>query len=95
MTIKIDDYQAPPREVRRGSPQGSVLGCLLYCITTQRLTLNLGEATTEYTNGAAVMLPINYKRNQTPGGVGLPAIVERGARIQHFNVEADNGEDET
>lgn len=38
MTIVIDGAKAKPAPIRRGSPQGSVLGCLLYCITTQSLT---------------------------------------------------------
>ena len=38
MTISIDGVQATPVPITRGSPQGSVLGCLLYCVTTQRLT---------------------------------------------------------
>lgn len=38
MTIRIDEHRPDPRLITRGSPQGSVLGCLLYCITTQLLT---------------------------------------------------------
>ena len=38
MTIKIGRTKAPPVPIRRGSPQGSVLGCLLYCVATQSLT---------------------------------------------------------
>ena len=41
MTIIIDGHKADPVAIKRGSPQGSVLGCLLYCITTQLLTRNL------------------------------------------------------
>ena len=41
MTIIIDGHKADPVHIKRGSPQGSVLGCLLYCITTQLLTRNL------------------------------------------------------
>ena len=38
MTISIDGHKAPPVKIERGSPQGSVLGCALYCVTTQLLT---------------------------------------------------------
>ena len=38
MTINIDGTKAEPVPIRRGSPQESVLGCLLYCVTTQSLT---------------------------------------------------------
>lgn len=40
-TIKIYEHRPEPHPITRGSPQGSVLGCLLYCITTQLLTCNL------------------------------------------------------
>ena len=41
MTITINGHKASPVKIERGSPQGSVLGCLLCCITTQQLTKNL------------------------------------------------------
>ena len=43
MTININGEGAatPFINITRGSPQGSVLGCLLYCVTTQSLTDDL------------------------------------------------------
>ena len=43
MTISINGEKAavPFKSITRGSPQGSVLGCLLYCVTTQSLTDDL------------------------------------------------------
>ena len=41
MRITIDGHTSEPVSIQRGSPQGSVLGCLLYCATTQRLTKEL------------------------------------------------------
>lgn len=38
MTITINGVRAPPVTIQRGSPHGSVLGCLLLCVTTQHLT---------------------------------------------------------
>ena len=38
MQITIDGHKAPPVPIQKGSPQGSVLGSLLYFATTQRLT---------------------------------------------------------
>ena len=41
MTICIEGHRPSPVPISRGSPQGSVLGCLLYCVTMQRLTWKL------------------------------------------------------
>ena len=41
MQIVIEGHKGTPVEIQRGSPQGSVLGCLLYCATTQNLTKGL------------------------------------------------------
>lgn len=41
MTISLDGHTPNPVPIRRGSPQGSVLGCLLYCITTQGIAEDL------------------------------------------------------
>ena len=43
MTISIDGFSATPVPINRGSPQGSVLGCLLYCVATQLLTHGLRD----------------------------------------------------
>ena len=47
MTITINGFKARPVKITRGSPQGSVLGCLLYCVTTQSLTKGLRERNSE------------------------------------------------
>lgn len=44
LRISINGQMPSPVPIQRGSPQGSVLGCLLYCVTTQRLTANLRRA---------------------------------------------------
>ena len=44
MKIKIGDYLTERQSIKVGSPQGSVLGCLLYCLVTQTLTTNLMHA---------------------------------------------------
>ena len=38
MSVTIDGVYCGTSKIIRGSPQGSVLGCLLYCVTTQSLT---------------------------------------------------------
>ena len=44
ITITIDGQSAGSVPIRRGSTQGSVLGCMLYCTTTQQLTKDLRVA---------------------------------------------------
>ena len=55
MSISIDGAKVPPVPIHRGSPQGSVLGCLLYCATTQKLTKDMwqprGEEGVQYFPG--------------------------------------------
>ena len=41
MGIKIDKTVYSTRDIRGGSPQGSILGCYLYCATTQQLNADL------------------------------------------------------
>ena len=43
MTMRMEGHCPTPVPILRGSPQGSVLGCLLYCITTQSFTDGLGH----------------------------------------------------
>ena len=43
MTLHIGEKNCGFRKIIRGSPQGSVLGCLFYCVTTQILTKNLSQ----------------------------------------------------
>ena len=60
MAITIDDEYCGFRDITRGSPQGSVLGCLLYCVTTQNLT-DRGETTANFPVRPMTTLP------DTPG----------------------------
>ena len=39
MKMKLGSYSSKAVEILRGSPQGSVMGCALYCATTQSLQL--------------------------------------------------------
>ena len=48
MTVSIDGCKGQPVPLLRGSPQGSVLGCLLYCVTTQFLTKDLRPEPVRY-----------------------------------------------
>ena len=41
MTININGHTPTPVPIDKGSPQGSVMGCMLYCATTQKLTAGL------------------------------------------------------
>ena len=60
MQISIDGHQAEAVPIQRGSPQGSVLGCLLYCATTQNLTKGLrGVVGTAGTRKPAVFMYVD------------------------------------
>ena len=54
MTISLGGHSARPVHISRGSPQGSVLGCMLYCVTTQLLTWDLRR---EQRLNSAVLTP--------------------------------------
>ena len=41
MRVKIGSTLSRPRKLKGGSPQGSILGCFLYCLTTRQLNKNL------------------------------------------------------
>lgn len=43
MRVRIGKHLSAPRTLKGGSPQGSILGCLLYCLTTQQIS---GKAAT-------------------------------------------------
>ena len=40
MRVKVGDVLSTARLLRGGSPQGSILGCLLYCLTTQQIGID-------------------------------------------------------
>ena len=44
MKVKLGDVLSDLRQLKGGSPQGSILGCLLYCVATQQIGANLGVA---------------------------------------------------
>lgn len=43
MQTRVNSTMGPRRTIAAGSPQGSILGCFLYCITTQQLGTGLAE----------------------------------------------------
>ena len=82
MTIRIGSARSTPRRILRGSPQGSVIGCMLYCVTTQ----NLGDPRADTRRGQPSMVP------PAPGPcaaiipvAGLPRIpTSRGSPLSFF-----------
>ena len=83
MTFSIDDFTPEAVPILRGSPQGSVLGCLLYCVTTQSLTDDLDDDGQQ----EAVMVDFyphdrrSWERNG-PGADGL--VLSTGGKLTSF-----------
>ena len=79
MSLTIQGVHCGERKIVRGSPQGSVLGCILYCITTQGLA---GSARTNHGQRDPVRPPSNDPREHQfhhppglpPGPVVLSAV---------------------
>ena len=92
MTIRIGSACSTPRKILRGSPQGSVIGCLLYCVTTQ----NLGDP-----RAAPQPTPTPEAEDGLPPpptvslhGPGLPRIpAERGGNLEFFRDTASDDSD--
>lgn len=74
MRIRIGNTQSEPRPIDRGSPQGSVLGCMLYCVATQWIT--------KQRPGDDFQMAPDRPRPRAPSierGAGMARIPEEGA----------------
>ena len=91
MTINVDGHTAAPVGIVRGSPQGSVLGCLLYCVTTQRLTKDLTGGRVQ---PALVDRQVAPRRPVSPDGVRPAAIPEDGEPVRYFPQLSDTEDEE-
>ena len=82
MTFSIGDFTPEAVPILRGSPQGSVLGCLLYCVTTQSLTDDLGGDDPE-----EVVVIDFYPRDRGAwerSGPGADGLIATGGRLTSF-----------
>ena len=91
MTISIYGINGGEKSIVRGSPQGSVLGCLLYCVTTQALTDGLGEP-----NGAGAVIatpePVDVEFGDEASG--FPMRQDQAATFRFFpDAESDSEDD--
>ena len=91
MTISINGINGGEKSIVRGSPQGSVLGCLLYCVTTQALTDGLGEP-----NGAGAVIatpePVDVEFGDEASG--FPMRQDQAATFRFFpDAESDSEDD--
>ena len=90
MTIKIGSHKADPVPINIGSPQGSVLGCLLYCVATQTLTKELAvvpapAGSTARTTGEAAVAD----RRVAPAPVPTD-----GVEVRYFPQDSEGEEDD-
>ena len=98
MSININGVNCGERCIIRGSPQGSVLGCLLYCITTQTLTV---APTTEEINVLNQPMatddppPVNLSEDSQPEGWPRAAGHLAAGRLRFFpGSDSDGGSSE-
>ena len=89
MTIRIGEHEAHPVDITKGSPQGSVLGCLLYCVTTQKLTYNLKLPAA--VSPEEVPIP-NSRPQRSASSATLPAVPPRGRPVQYFPQDSSDEE---
>ena len=82
MSVTIDGVFCGTKPIVRGSPQGSALGCLLYCINTQNLAER--EAIWARANLPPSSTPPNAANSSTPvvfeGSLSTPT-ARRGSRF--------------
>ena len=91
MAIKLGQYSSKPVALRRGSPQGSVLGCILFCIATQMIAGD-GEFTERQERvGRLVRGPPVPPSPDDHLGVGLPTERER---IRFFPGDESSSDEE-
>ena len=95
MMMRLGDSSSDLVKILRGSPQGSVLGPILYCATTQRLVGP--ERGSEDERGA--LEPLDGPReqeNETPGVElrGIPARVGTSVRFFPLDLEDSDGSEE-
>ena len=97
MTIRLGSAKSEFKSILRGSPKGSVLGCALYCATTQNLDDprgppdDPGRVRAEAPPSPAPRIPASDFDD--PGLAPIPTIP--GGRIRFFsqNSESDSSED--
>ena len=91
MTIRIGEFSANPRTITKGSPQGSVLGSMLYCTATQLLTeeLRLGRAVERPPRS-----PQAGHLADQPQVPGIPTVPDRvGDAVRFFPQDSSDEED--
>ena len=70
MRVRTGKLLSDPRNLNGGSPQGSILGCFLYCIATQQLNLDLVDTSAandaRERPGEPNIAPVEDRANLTP-----------------------------
>ena len=91
MSLTLQGIHCGTRDIIRGSPQGSVLGCLLYCITTQHLTERV--AVRELNNqGEPHTTNVPTEVRFDNDDVGVPMGVQRPAEYRFFPGSGSDGD---
>lgn len=70
LRVKVgQSFLSVPRLLKGGSPQGSILGCYLYCAATQQIGLDLAKETALTPQG--MVIPLTPTRDQGDTGEGM------------------------
>ena len=105
MKVKIGDSQVHEEDLDGGSPQGSVLGCYLYCVATQQLGPDLQHGPTDSLGTLEISDlsggPLNGSPHRTPerdqfppGGLSSTPAPNAGSRMANHAPPEDDSDGE-
>ena len=83
MRVRIGDFLSAARSLKGGSPQGSILGCLLYCLTTQHIgPAPPADPGTINQDGSYPVTMVKYVDDTT-----LVERVDKESTVKHFSTQ--------
>ena len=98
MSVKIVDVRSQPRTVPGGSPQGSILGNFLFCVSTRELaeleetsdSREYDQSTVSFENNGLSGSEVSSDRERTVSPISRPAMDMLGDLSDHSGSSIDN-----